>query len=530
MTRLLVFGAIMMITIVLNTACDDDISRPDVVATEAPGTVTMAGGARYVGAGNVTIVVSSDEADSCEVWNATESSRESVGFRILDGVAAVEDWPLVAGEGPRIVAVRFLHEGDALQGLARDTVIVDMTPPFTLPVPEFPTAGQSFVATNTALRWTAAEDELCSQSEIMYLVEIRDDAQAVVASGSVNDLAVAVTELALDTVHTWSITAMDAAGNSSAPVERAFRTWTFAQPEFTLVRAGTFMMGSPISEPGRRDNEVLHQVTLTRDHLFAVTQVTASSFVDALNAAYDAGLVTYDGSYIYDAISAAGEVVLDLQFAILEESGGQFIVKEHFSPQRIMEGVTWYGAAAYCDWLNVFGGGAQRYDRDDGWFDRNVYDGTGYRLPTEAEWEYACRAGTTTAFYSGENVAVECNPADVNCCWGLSVLTEVGYYCYNIWDFTYESATKPANDWGLYDMHGGLGDWCYDTYEENPATSAIDPVVTTESIYRLHRGQLGPRIGTADHCRSAARNVLRAWFSGPSALRLVWTWSGARLE
>lgn len=130
-----------------------------------------------------------------------------------------------------------------------------------------------------------------------------------------------------------------------------------------------------------------------------------------------------------------------------------------------MINVTWYGAKAYTDWV-------------------------GGSLPTEAQWEYACRAGTTTAYSFGGDAA------------GLG---DYAWYWYNS-----ESSdpspvgTKKPNPWGLYDMHGNVSEWCSDWFGSySDASAATDPTGPASGDYRVARG--GDWLSYPKDCRSAYR-------------------------
>ena len=122
-----------------------------------------------------------------------------------------------------------------------------------------------------------------------------------------------------------------------------------------------------------------------------------------------------------------------------------------------------------------------------------------YRLPTEAEWEYACRAGTTTEFNYGVDP---------------KKLADYAWYGYNSGGTTHPVGQKKPNPWGLYDMHGNVFEWCQDWYSPYPSGAMIDPVVQdlkSGSSSRVSRG--GSFLNrVAGYCRSAYR------FTGPSAL------------
>jgi formylglycine-generating enzyme required for sulfatase activity len=146
-----------------------------------------------------------------------------------------------------------------------------------------------------------------------------------------------------------------------------------------------------------------------------------------------------------------------------------------------VEKVSWNDAQAYCAALTTQQAALG-----------NVPAGYHYRLPTEAEWEYACRAGTTTEFNTGE--ALFCNDAKF-------------YYSYHSNSFCNSNGTVPVgsyapNAWGLYDMHGNVWEWCLDSYASYTAGAVTDPFVTG-GIGRFIRG--GSWDNTSVVCRSAFR-------------------------
>jgi formylglycine-generating enzyme required for sulfatase activity len=123
-------------------------------------------------------------------------------------------------------------------------------------------------------------------------------------------------------------------------------------------------------------------------------------------------------------------------------------------------------------------------------------EGGAYRLPTEAEWEYACRAGTTTAFANGDITELKCGH-DPN-------LAAMGCYCGNSGDKTHPVAQKKPNAWGLYDMHGNVWEWCDDWYGNYSNSHVTDPKGPSSGRSRVLRG--GYWSHYAGYCRSAIRS------------------------
>jgi len=121
-----------------------------------------------------------------------------------------------------------------------------------------------------------------------------------------------------------------------------------------------------------------------------------------------------------------------------------------------------------------------------------------YRLPTEAEWEYACRGGSTTAFASGQITALDCG--------NDTKLAETGWFCGNSAKTIHPVARKKANAWGLYDMHGNVSELCQDWFGEYPPDQITDPKGPSSGIDRTVRG--GGWDSKARHCRSSCRGAI----------------------
>ena len=164
----------------------------------------------------------------------------------------------------------------------------------------------------------------------------------------------------------------------------------------------------------------------------------------------------------------------------------------HFKGARLpVETVSWDDSQEFITKLNALLAGTP-----------GAPAGFRFSLPTEAQWEYACRAGTTTAYHSGNSLSA----AQANFGGNKGQTTEVGSY--------------PANAWGLYDMHGNVLEWCQDWFDAYPSGAVTDPTGATTGSLRGFRG--GSWNFDAEFCRSANRNFIAPSFrNGDISLRLA---------
>jgi formylglycine-generating enzyme required for sulfatase activity len=241
--------------------------------------------------------------------------------------------------------------------------------------------------------------------------------------------------------------------------EAAF-TWVRPAKQDSLVsiKGGSFLMGSPKSEEGRNDDEIQGRVTLSPFYMGAkeVTFAEYDQFCEATKRKKPA-----------------------------DEGWGR--------GNRPVVNITWADAVEYCNWLSVNEGLTPCYNLEKKTPVTCDFAADGYRLPTEAEWEYACRAGTDTPFcYGTETVRDSMN----------STLTDLG--------MTMETGGFDPNPWGLYDMHGNVREWCWDVYGSYLPGKQTDP-----------KGPPAEKPGALSRVYSGSEHLLRGggWDSDPEYCR-----------
>ncbi|MEI6139950.1 MAG: SUMF1/EgtB/PvdO family nonheme iron enzyme [Mariniphaga sp.] len=277
-------------------------------------------------------------------------------------------------------------------------------------------------------------------------------------------------------------------------ISKIIGTTTIRSLNYVQVNGGDFLMGSPENEVDRGSNETQHKVELSDFWLckYVVTVSDFKKFVDEKNYLTDAE--KGDGSYIWNGKEWKRAKGINWRFGV---SG---ILREIAEYDHPVLHVSWNDAVAYCEWLS-----AKTFKT--------------FRLPTEAEWEFACRAGTTTPFNTGENLTTE--QANYH-----------GHYPYNNnKKGTFRENTVPVNHFKpnsleLYNMHGNVWEWCSDWYgekyyDECMALGTVEnPEGPKNGSNRVVRG--GCWRYNAQNCRAAYRSNRSPGFGyGSIGFRLV---------
>lgn len=290
--------------------------------------------------------------------------------------------------------------------------------------------------------------------------------------------------------------ATDDAGNATVAADMKPYTQvipgTAAKFNLAPIPGGTFTMGSPADEPGHSDDEgPQHEVTI-RPFWMGTHEITWDE--------YEIWMFNLDIQrrklskieptaldLLADAVTRPTKPYTDMTFGMGKEG----------YPAICM---TQLAAKTFCEWLSAKTG---RY----------------YRLPTEAEWEYACRAGTKTAYSFGDD------PADID---------DYAWYFDNSDDAYHPVGEKKPNPWGLYDMHGNVSEWCLDEYDPKfyakmPADQpAVEPFTPPTKPYpQVVRG--GSWDDDADRLRSAARRGSdKSWkVQDPQLPQSIWYYTDA---
>ncbi len=442
----------------------------------SPGTAeAQAPAAECAGSGVETVTVTISGSDDVEVASGSwpcplqgETLRDippGAGYRAeflgLDGTGTV----IFTGTDTGItITAGEVTGGDPIV-MAR--VVIDTTPPTVESVAPAPSAVDVPGPVAVTATFSEALDGVSITDGVFTLHQGAIEIAGTVTLDGQTLTFTPLAALAGDRIYTATVSAgvADLAGN----VSLADHVWSFTTlytgsstttnslgMTFGHIPPGTFTMGAPNSEDGWETDETIHEVTLSRGFSMQTTEVTQGQWVAVMGGNPSSGLCVGDDCPV--------------------------------------ENMTWDEVQQFIGALNSLGEGT-------------------YRLPTEAEWEYCARAGTTTPFHTG----------------GCLSTDEANYYG----DYPYSGCAAginrgapvavgsfAANAWGLHDMHGNVLEWCagwHGTYPPGPVT---DPTGPPSGDLRVSRG--GAYASMAAYCRSAARYDNSADFANPAiGFRLV---------
>ena len=271
--------------------------------------------------------------------------------------------------------------------------------------------------------------------------------------------------------------------------EAAMKAYTNVIPGITVAYAlapipgGEFVMGSPDNEAGRKPDEgPTHKVKIS-PFWMGQCEVTWNEYELFMFPDYEKQKSSAGGTYtngVSDAVARPTKPYVEMSFGMGKDGYPAISMTQH-------------AANKYCQWLSA-------------------KTGEFFRLPTEAEWEYACRAGTTTAYSFGDDA---------------SKLGDYAWFEKNS-DFKYQKVgRKKPNPWGLYDMHGNVAEWCLDQYQSNYAPvsgdASLDPWTRSVKPYpQVARG--GSWDEPQESLRSAARRASeKSWKAqDPQLPKSIW--------
>ncbi|MBD3336939.1 MAG: SUMF1/EgtB/PvdO family nonheme iron enzyme [Candidatus Eisenbacteria bacterium] len=277
-------------------------------------------------------------------------------------------------------------------------------------------------------------------------------------------------------------------------------------PPTAAVPAGTFIMGDGAAVCGTGE----HEVTLTNDFRLGTREVTNREYIDALRWAYDNGYVTATTASVMDNLDGSTQELVDLDSENCEiqfDGTGSFYLRESPSTEaqqaypggydpavHPVKGLTWFGAARYCDWLSLRAGLPRAYAHGGDWACNggDPYGAEGYRLPPDAEWEYAAQFDDERTYPWG-NDDPDCTRANF----------EDGVWCVG-WTAPVGSYPAAPQVLDLTEMAGNDWEWCNDWQQCDLGTGpVVDPTGPASTGFRVLRG--GSWYNAGLHLRCAGR-------------------------
>jgi formylglycine-generating enzyme required for sulfatase activity len=325
--------------------------------------------------------------------------------------------------------------------------------------------------TALAFAWLAGDlaPQAAAQTPLSLQLNLIDGYPTLAVTGPVGTIYSIQTALALSPAGPWTDRALlqlhtgdnlwtDPAAPMAQQFYRAISLPPPADTNLVFIAPGTFLMGSPTNEALRNPDEGQHPVTLSSGFWIAKYLVTQQDYL---------AVVGRNPSFFSPAYGYTEDL------------------------SRPVEQVSWMDATNYCALRT-------QLDRAAGLIPANAH----YRLPTEAEWEYACRAGSATAFYLGNTL--RSGQANFDGQWEYDAALGGIYNPLGALLFATTPVGRYApNSWHLFDMIGNVAEWCQDRYGAYPTNSVTDPAGATSGSTRVLRG--GSCYSLAVGCRSAQR-------------------------
>jgi formylglycine-generating enzyme required for sulfatase activity len=427
--------------------------------------------------------------------------REAIVLRYLRGfseqaAAAAAGCPLGtmkrrASEGLAKLRARLSKRGVALSGVALAGLLTSEASaavPETL-LPSILAVVKTAVATTATATGASSTAAMLAKGAMkaMFIAKVKmvaAVAAAVIVTGTAVPVGIAVAQaVSKESKLAGDYLVIDLSGGPSVsnyPVGYLSTVpsggWTDEYKTTKLVMrkipAGTFIMGSPTNELGRHNHETQHTVTLTKAFYLGVFEVTQRQWEMVMGN---------KPSYFTNATCYPTRPVEQVSYSDIRESTNNLAMSPDWPATNAVHADTFMGKL------------------------RGKTGLTGFDLPTEAQWEYACRAGTDTALNSGYNLTNMASDAQMNV---------VGRYRYNNGSFSQGCETNggtaavgsyQANAWGLYNMHGNVWEWCLDWNGHIYPGAVTDPKGAASGPFRVIRG--GSWWDDAKFCRSAFRSI-----------------------